>query len=164
MIITATSTLAQHYHTVFADAFIQALSAAAADHGQERPGLAARRRSSTRRDLVEQSYEQSRRIATEHAVFDDTGDGAPHDKPVDGGAGTVAAPDVSGRRGRATSSDPGMQQLLERQRALTEQVDDLRRRRPSMTPPKRIDAEFEKLIIELSVVSRDVRRKGGEEK
>ena len=45
-----------------------------------------------------------------------------------------------------------------RRQALTEQVDDLRRRRPAMTPAD-FDREFETLIVELAVVSRDVRRK-----
>jgi hypothetical protein len=50
--------------------------------------------------------------------------------------------------------------MLERQKVLTEQVDELRRKRPTMKPDD-FDREFEKLIIELSVVSRDVRRKTG---
>ena len=44
--------------------------------------------------------------------------------------------------------------------ALTDQVDDLRRRQPSMTP-EQYDQEFEKLIIELALVSRDVRQRTG---
>jgi hypothetical protein len=50
-----------------------------------------------------------------------------------------------------------VQPLLGRQQALTEQVDELRRRRPSMSAEE-FDREFEKLIIELAIVSRDVRR------
>jgi hypothetical protein len=53
-----------------------------------------------------------------------------------------------------------VQQLLLRQRALTDQVDDLRRRQPSMTP-EQYDQEFEKLIVELSLVSREVRKRTG---
>ena len=60
-----------------------------------------------------------------------------------------------------TSADPEVQQLLAAPAArLTEQIDDLRRRRPSMTPEE-FDREFEKLIIELALVSRDVRRRTG---
>jgi hypothetical protein len=160
VIITATSTPSQKYHTVFADAFIQALSATAAD--QDKNGRISLLEAFVyASDLVKQSYERRGVMATEHAVFNDSGDGAPHDKPVEGGAGTVAALTYLDAAVAATSSDPAMQQLLDRQRALTDQVDDLRRRRPSMTPDQ-YDAEFEKLIIELSLVSRDVRRKGGQ--
>jgi hypothetical protein len=48
--------------------------------------------------------------------------------------------------------------LMLRQQTLTEQIDDLRRRRASISAEE-FDREFEKLIIDLSLVSRDIRRK-----
>jgi hypothetical protein len=53
-----------------------------------------------------------------------------------------------------------MQALLDQQAKLTQQVDDLRRKRPSMTP-QAFDQQFEPLIIDLATVSRDIRRKSG---
>ncbi len=58
------------------------------------------------------------------------------------------------------SADPEVQQLLIRQQALTEQIDDLRRRRVSMSAEE-FDREFEKLVTDLALVSRDVRRRMG---
>jgi hypothetical protein len=159
IIITATNTPSQKYHTVFADAFIQALTAPAAD--QDKNGRISLLEAFVYANrLVKQSYEQRGVMATEHAVFNDTGDGAAHDTPVDGGVGTVASLTYLDSAAVATSKDPSTQDLLQRQQALTAEVDDLRRRRPSMTP-EAYDQEFEKLIIELSLVSRDVRRHGG---
>jgi len=159
VIITATNSAGQKYHTIFADAFIQALSNPAADADKNgRISMLEAFEYATR--LVKQSYDQKGLMATEHAVFDDTGQGAPHDAAVDGGAGTVAGLTYLDAVATPTSSDPAVQQLLERQKALTDQVDDLRRRRPSMTPDA-YDEEFEKLITELSLVSRDIRRHGG---
>jgi len=61
------------------------------------------------------------------------------------------------------SNDPEVQQLLVRQQTLMQQVDDLRRRRASM-PAEEFDREFEKVIIDLALVSRDVRKRtGGQE-
>lgn len=159
VIITATNSAGQKYHTVFADAFIQALSAPAADTDKNgRISLLEAFVYANR--LVKDSYDQRGVLATEHAVFDDTGQGAPHDAPVAGAAGTVAALTYLDAVAAPTSNDPAVQDLLHKQQALTAQVDDLRRRQPSMTQDA-YDQEFEKLIIELSVVSRDIRRKTG---
>jgi len=159
VIITATNSVGQKYHTVFADAFIQAFTATEAD--QDKNGrvsvleafLYASR-------LVKESYQQRDLLPTEHAVFDDTGQGTAHDAAVTGGAGTVAGLTYLDAVAAPSSSDPEMQQLLVRQQALMQQVDDLRRRQPEMTP-EAYDQEFEKVITELALVSRDVRRKGG---
>ena len=161
VIITATNSVGQKFHTVFADAFIQALTASAAD--QDKNGRISLLEAFVYASgLVKQSYEQrGGLLPTEHAVFDDTGQGSAHDAAVAGGAvGTVAGLTYLDAVAVPTSSNPEVQQLLLRQRALTEQVDDLRRRQPSMTP-EAYDQEFEKLIIELSLVSRDVRKRTG---
>jgi hypothetical protein len=58
------------------------------------------------------------------------------------------------------TSDASLQALYDRQKALTQQVDDLRRQRASMTP-EAFDQAFEPLMVELARVSEEIRRKGG---
>jgi hypothetical protein len=160
VIITATNSVGQKYHTVFADGFIRALSSPEAD--QDKNGRISLLEAFTYASrYVKQTYEQNNLLPTEHAVFDDTGEGKPHDTAVAGAApGTVAGLTYLDAVAAPTSSNPEVQQLLLRQQALTEQVDDLRRRQPQMTP-EAYDQEFEKLITELALVSRDVRRRTG---
>ena len=159
VVITATNSAAQKYHTMFTDAFIQALSSPAADVDKNgRISILEAFVYASR--LVKESYEQRGVLPTEHAVFDDTGQGLPHDAPVAGAAGTVAGLTYLDAVAAPTSSDPALQELLKKQQALTQQVDDLRKRQPSMTPDA-YDQEFERLIVELSVVSRDVRKRSG---
>src|SRR5262249_47486643 len=111
--------------------------------------------------LVKQHYDQSGNMPTENAMFNDTGDGTAQSKAVPGQpVGTVAGLTYLDEIAAPKSSNPEVQQLLSRQQQLTQQVDDLRRRRPSMTP-EAYDQEFEKLIVELALVSRDVRRRTG---
>jgi hypothetical protein len=50
--------------------------------------------------------------------------------------------------------------LLDRQRALTDQIDELRRQRATM-PPDEFDKAFEKLATELATVSAEIRKRGG---
>jgi hypothetical protein len=160
VVITATGLSSQKYDTVFADAFIKALTAPVAD--ADKNGRISLLEAYTYATiLVKQHYEQQGLMATENAVFNDTGDGTPQSKAIPGQAtGTVAGLTYLDAVATPKSSNPEVQQLLVRQQQLTQQVDDLRRRRPSMTP-EAYDQEFEKLIVELALVSRDVRRRSG---
>lgn len=159
IVITATNSYAQRYHTVFPETFIQALTAEAADVDKnQRISLLEAFTYASR--LVGLHYEQDGRMATERPMFDDTGDGKGRDAATDGPDGTVAGLTYLDVPEVATSSDPAVQKLLTRQQELTAQIDELRRRQPSM-PPGEFDRQFEPLIIELSLVSRDIRRRGG---
>ena len=157
IVITATNSYAQKYHTVFADAFIQALGDAAADADKNgRISILEAFNHASR--LVAQSFDQDKRLATEKAVIDDTGDGAGRDALTNGPDGVVAGVTYLESAAVPTVADPEVQALLIKRQDLTDQVDALRRRKPEMKPDD-YDREFEKLIIELSLVSRDVRRR-----
>jgi len=160
VVITATGSPAQRYDTVFPDAFIQALTATVAD-GDKNGRISLLEAFLYASSLVKQNYEQRGHLATENAVFNDTGDGSAQNSAAPGAAaGTVAGLTYLDVVTSPKSSDPAVQQLLVRQQQLTEQIDELRRRRPSMTPEV-FDQEFEKLIVDLALVSRDVRRRSG---
>jgi hypothetical protein len=159
VVITATNSYSQRYHTVFPDAFLKALTSTDADVDKNgRVSLLEAFTLASR--LVTQHYEQSGHMATEKAVFDDTGDGVGRDAAGTGPDGTIAGLTYLDAVAMPTSSDPAVQEMLGRQKALTEQVDELRRKRPTMAAEE-FDREFEKLIVELALVSRDVRRKTG---
>ncbi len=159
VVITATNSYSQRYHTVFPDAFLKSLTATDADVDKNgRISLLEAFTHASR--LVTQHYEQSGHLPTERAVFDDTGDGVARDAAATGPDGTVAGLTYLDTAAMPTSSDPAVQEMLGRQKSLTEQVDELRRKRPSMAPEE-FDREFEKLIVELALVSRDVRKKIG---
>jgi hypothetical protein len=159
IVITATSSYAQRYHTVFPDAFIKALTADAADADKNnRVSLLEAFTYASR--LVVQHYEQAGTMATETSVMDDTGDGVGRMATATGPDGSVAGFTYLDAVEVPKVADPETQKLLLRQQELTEQVDDLRRRR-TMMGAQDFDSLFEKLIIELSLVSRDVRRRMG---
>ena len=157
VIITATNTTSQRYHTVFPQGFVEALSSDAADVDKNsRISLLEAFTYATR--LVAQHYERAGTMATETGAIDDDGDGKPRTGPATGPDGNVAALTYLDSAVAATSTDPEMQKLLVRQQTLTEQVDDLRRRQGSM-PAAQFESELEKLLTELAVVSRDIRLK-----
>jgi hypothetical protein len=159
VVITATSTYAQRYHTMFPDAFIQALTSTDADADKNgRISLLEAFTHASR--LVALHYERDGRMSTERAMIDDTGDGKGRDAVTAGDDGVVAGLTYLDVVTVPTVADPEVQQLLIRQQALSEQIDDLRRRRPSISAEE-FDREFEKLIIDLALVSRDVRKRTG---
>ena len=160
VVITATSRNAQVFHSRFAEGFVAALKTPAADTDKNgRISLLEAFNYASRQ--VAQYYEQAGNKATEQAMLDDTGDGV----GIQSGApaatdGTAAGLMYLDALAMPKSNDPEVQQLLVRQQTLMQQVDDLRRRRASM-PAEEFDREFEKVIIDLALVSRDVRKRTG---
>lgn len=157
VIITATNTNAQRYHTVFPEGLVDALSSDAAD-ADKNARISLLEAFTYANRLVAQHYERAGTMATETAAIDDDGDGKPRTGPATGPDGNVAALTYLDAAVVATSTDPEVQKLLARQQTLTEQVDDLRRREGSM-PAAQYEAELEKLLTELAVVSRQVRER-----
>lgn len=160
IIITATSTIAQRYATMYADAFIQALNADAADLDKnDRISMWEAFFYSSR--LVKQYFEQKGQLVTERPLLEDNGDGKGRDAMSatgeDGTLSTMTYLDAV-QGGKAT--DPALQMLLQKQELLTEQVDALKRKKTTM-PAAEYDAAWEKLMIELATVGAEIRARGG---
>jgi hypothetical protein len=160
VVITATSTYSQRFHTDFPEGFVAALSAPDADLDKNgRISLLEAFVYASR--AVKQYYERKGTMATEVAVLDDTGSGTGRDATALANADTsLAALTYLDGVALPSSNDPEVQRLLARQQTLTEQMDELRRKKASM-PADQYDKEFEALVLELASVSRDVRQKTG---
>jgi hypothetical protein len=157
VVITATGSYAQKYHTVFPDAFIQALMAPESDADKNgRISLLEAFTQASR--IVALHYEQSGHMSTETPTIEDTGDGKGRSAVATGDDGVVAALTYLDVVAAPTAADPEVRALLVRQQTLTEQIDELRRRRATLSTAD-FDREFEKLIIDLALVSRDVRKR-----
>lgn len=158
IVITATSSSSQRFHTTFPDAFLRALSSADTDLDKNnRLSLLEVFTQASR--LVKQHYDQKGTMATEVAVFDDDGDGKGRNATVEGPDGRVAGLTYIDPPPVIATSDLELQTLLARQQALTEQIDSLRRRQATI-PEAEFTRQLEALVLELAVVSRDVRAKG----
>ena len=160
IVITATDSQRQVYHPTFGGAFVEALSADIADSDKNgRLSLFEVFTYASR--LVTERFEQQGTLPMEHAMFDDTGDGEGRDAKGTGKDkdGDIAALTYLDTVARPTSSDPEIQKLLDRQLALTQQIDELRKRRQSM-PAEKYEEEFEKLVTELAVVTQELKKRG----
>jgi hypothetical protein len=156
IVITATDSPAQRYDTVFADYFIRALSDPAADLDKnERVSIWEAFAAASA--AVRRHYQQRGQLSTEHALLDDNGDGVGNEVTTPGDDGSLAS------RTYLDESLPGAQptdemllKLLQRKATLEAEVEDLKVRRQFL-PPAEYAKEFERLMIELSQISHDIR-------
>lgn len=155
VVITATNSPSQQFHTVFPDAFLKSLASTDTDLDKNNR-LSFLELFTQASRLVKQHYEQKGTMATETAMFDDDGDGKGKIAGAEGPDGRVAGLVYLDPPPVITSTDPELQKLLARQQALTDQIDDLRRRQASM-PEAEFTRQLEALVVDLAVVSRDVR-------
>jgi hypothetical protein len=155
IVITATDSTAQRFDTVFPELFVQALDEAATDH--DRNGrLSLYEVFAATSAAVQQYYEQRGQLATERALLDDNGDRIGREAGAPGQDGALARTTYLDADPVTAATDPDVAALLARQRALEEQAEALKLRKPSM-PAAVWDAQFEKLMIELARVSRAIR-------
>jgi hypothetical protein len=158
VVITATDSIAQKFVTVFPEYFIQSLVDPAADIDKN-GRISIWEAFSAASLAVRQHYEQRGQLTTERALLDDNGDGVGREAGTPGGDGSLASRlYLDAHVGPEVATDPALVELLQRRAALEAQVDELRARKPLM-PAADYAAEFERLMIDLARVSRDIRRK-----
>lgn len=160
IIITSTAQPAQRYATIFAGSFAQALTAPQADLDKDgRTSIWEAFTYASR--LQKEHFEQKGLLSTERALIEDNGDGVGRDAAsVTGDDGMLATMTYLDAKVEARPTDPALQMLLQRQDLLTQQVDELRRKKPTM-PSAEYDAAWEKLMIELATLGAEIRKKGG---
>ena len=155
VVITATAMPAQRFHTVFAQYFIDGLAQGEADidRNGRRSIFEAFAYASLR---VRQHYEQRGQLATERAMLDDDGDGRGREAAGEGKDGERASLAYLDADRAAIVTDPDLLRLMQRRDALLLEIDELKKRR-LMMPPVEYDGLLEKLLIDLALVSRDIR-------
>lgn len=157
VVITATETSAQRYATVFPDYFAKALNDPAAD-------LDKNGRTSiwevfaAASGAVARHYSERAQLTTERAVLSDTGEKTGIQATATGPQGTMARGLYLDRDAATESADPAVRELIGRRRALEAEAETLIQRKPD-TDPAAWSAEFEKLMIDLARVSREIRQR-----
>ena len=158
IVITATDSVAQRFDTMFPEYFIRALTDAAADI--DKNGRVSVWEAFTAASMgVRRYYTQRGQLATERALLDDDGDGVGREAGGDGKDGSASSRlyfdlEVAG----AAPTDEVLLGLLQKRAALQIDADDLKQRRQLMTPDEYAQ-EFEKLMLELARVSREIRKR-----
>jgi hypothetical protein len=157
VIVTATSSAAQRFDTVFAQFFSTALTEGEADLDKdERVSVwEAFTFASVR---VKRHYEQRGQLATERALLDDTGDGVGKEAGDVGPDGTVASRTfLDAGPAVARAGSPALSELLSRRERLLADLDELKRKRTFM-PVGDYASELERLLVDIARISQQIRR------
>jgi hypothetical protein len=154
IVVTATDSTAQEFETVFGELFIRAFEDPSAD--ADKNGRVSLFEAFSYASAATRAwYEQRGQLPTERPLIDDDGDGVGHEASNPASDGALAR--ATFLQASSMPADAVGAAALRRQRELESQIDDLKRKRPSM-PPADYDAELERLLLELARVSAQTRR------
>ncbi|MCP5119877.1 MAG: hypothetical protein GY953_54455 [bacterium] len=150
-VITATKSGTERNAVVFARYWVSALGDAAADTDKNEVISALEAYQYARRKTTD-FYVTQKRLATEHALLEDTGAGAGVREPSpDNGQGLKAAQFSLLRIGKTqrASADPAKRELLDRKESLEQQIDKLKYEKAAI-PFEEYQEELTALLIELA--------------
>jgi len=158
IVVTATRNGQETNATRFTGFFIAALNASDGDTDQDgHTSVLEAFVYATR--LTDDFYKRAGRLATEHAMLDDNGDGVGHEK-VEAGEGLLARAtylDSLSVDEAAASASTG--RLLKERSRLEGEIEQLIARKQSM-PEGEYEANLERLFIELAKVNRSIKQAG----
>ncbi|HEV8168746.1 MAG TPA: hypothetical protein VGP59_05340 [Pyrinomonadaceae bacterium] len=158
IVITATRNGQETNATRFAGFFISALNAADADTDQDGHTSVLEAFVYANR-LTADFYKRAGRLASEHALLDDNGDGVGHDK-LEAGEGLLARAtyldSLSVDEAAATAATG---RLLKERTRLEGEIEQLIARKSSMAEGE-YEATLERLFIELAKINRSIKQAG----
>jgi hypothetical protein len=156
VVITATDSIAQRFDTVFPEYFVKAFQSDVADIDKN-GRISMWEAFTTATAEVRRYYQRRGQLSTERALLDDNGDGVGREAAGAGDDGSAASRVyLDEQRPGAAPTDEVLVLLLQKRATLEAEVDELKVRR-SFLPPAQYQQEFERLMIELARVARDIR-------
>lgn len=156
VVIAATDSDAQRFDTVFAGFFIQALQDDAADLDKNRR-VSIWEAFAAATAEVRLHYQRRGQLSTERALLDDTGDGVGREAGGQGDDGSVASTTyLDAAPPDAAPTDPVLLEWLQKRAAVERDLSDLNIRRRFLQPDE-YQREFERLMIALARINREVR-------
>ena len=156
IVITATKTGLERNVTMFGDMFVKGLVSEEADADKDSRVSVAEAYSYARQEVA-RAYQSSKRLQTEHAQIDDTGDGIGVGDIGQSGDGGLARTVSFGLRAEPTSADPAVVELVAKRRGLEREVSALRARKATMDSTG-YQRELERLLIALAETNQLIRR------
>ena len=158
IVITATRNGQETNATRFAGFFINALNATDGDTDQDGHTSVLEAFVYANR-LTEEFYKRAGRLATEHALLDDNGDGVGREKPEAGEGLLARATYLDSLSGDEAAASAATGRLL-KERARLEGEIEQHLARKAFLPEAEYEATLERLFIELAKVNRSIKQAG----
>lgn len=158
VIVTATRNGQETNATRFAGFFITALKATDSDTDQDGHTSVLEAFVYANR-LTEEFYKRAGRLATEHALLDDNGDGVGREKPEAGEGLLARATYLDSLSFDEAAANAATGKLLKERTRLEGEIEQLIARKAAM-PEAEYEAMLERLFIELAKVNRSIKQAG----
>ncbi len=101
-------------------------------------------------------YKEDKRLATEHALIDDNGDGKGHEEPAGGDGSVAKLLYVDSKPIEQAAGDAELARLLGERPKLEEAIEKLKARKSEMKVED-YERELEDLLVELATVSQQIK-------
>ena len=158
VVISATDSIAQQFDTVFPQHFINALSDSASDIDKN-GRISIWEAFAAAGAGVRRHYQQRGQLSTERPLLDDNGDGIGRESAAAGEDGSVASRTYLDENSpTAAPTDEVLLNLMQKRAALEAEVEELKVKKTFMQPAE-YETEFERIMIELAKISRDIRQR-----
>ena len=158
IVISATDSVAQRFDTVFPEYFVKAFDDESADLDKNQR-ISVWEAFASASAGVRRHYQQRGQLSTERALIDDNGDGTGRGVAEDGQDGAAASRTyLDAADAAAPPTDEELLKLFQRKSLLEAEVEELRIRR-SFLPAEQYAKEFERVMIELAKVTRDIKNR-----
>jgi hypothetical protein len=158
IVVTATRNGQETNATRFAGFFIAALNATDGDTDQDGHTSILEAFVYANR-LTEEFYKRAGRLATEHALLDDNGDGVGREKPEAGEGLLARATYLDSLSVDEAAASAATGRLLKERTRLEGEIEQLIARKANM-PEAEYEATLERLFIELAKVNRSIKQAG----
>jgi Peptidase C13 family len=157
VVITATRSGNEQNATIFAENFIAALMNDEADADKNgRVSLLEAFNYATK--LTADWYKQKNRLATEHALIDDNGDGAGHEEATAGDGAVAKTFYLDSKTIEQAAGDAELAKLIKERQRLEEEVEKLKARKAEMKQDD-YDRQLEDLLVQLATVNQTIKSK-----
>ena len=153
--ITATRSGNEQNATVFAEHFIAAVSDRAAD-SDKNGRISVLEAFNYATKLTADWYKQKNRLATEHALIDDNGDGVGHEEATAGDGNLAKVVYLDSKTLEEAGNDAELGRLLALKQKLEEDIEKLKARKSDMKLEE-YDAELERLLVELATTNQEIK-------
>jgi hypothetical protein len=158
VVISATDSIAQRFDTVFPEQFIAALSSSASDIDKN-GRISIWEAFAAAGAGVRLHYQQRGQLSTERPLLDDNGDGIGREFAATGEDGSLASRTyLDEPTPNAAPTDEVLLNMMQKRAALEAEVEEIKVKKTFMQPAE-YEAEFERIMIELARISRDIRQR-----
>ena len=156
VVVSATDSIAQRFDTVFPEHFIAALADSSSDIDKN-GRISIWEAFAAAGAGVRRHYQQRGQLTTERPLLDDNGDGIGRESAALGEDGSLASRTYLDEPSpNAAPTDEVLLNMMQKRAALEAEVEELKVKKAFMQPAE-YEAEFERIMIELARISRDIR-------